>query len=243
MTAHNTGKIKWNILTENIFIDEKNKFQIKNTKAIDYFVNNFFQIIKIFSETKQKKINKNVLIKKYNDNVINPINWCDNISKLYNIEDNIQQKYLIRGMCQYYEGTLLLLVKIYIYLNLILTDFKFLDDKLYKIIQCFYWSDYFPEFFVNEFVSIIVPLFKIIKKNNNMTNELHNIILNSFYKNNVEELEKCNHDVTQEDFEKIKNFTGLIFKCIFLIYKNYNFEAIYIRKSIQNLLYNPEIFC
>ena len=240
MSSHNAGKIKWYILTENIFIDGNNHLNIKNKKSIDYFSKNFLQVIDEFSKTKQVINSKNVLIKKYNNQILDTIDWCNEICKLNNIDEDKKYVCYIRGIGQGFEGTLLLYIKIYIYLNLILSDFSIIDIKIYDIIKCFYWSGHFPEFIVDEFVLIIKSLYKIIKKNfiKNNPNKVffvHPSLL--LFKKSYDEIKNLEDiEITQEDLKKIKNFAGLLFRCIYLIYKDYLFNSNIITNSINNLL-------
>ena len=75
MTAHNSGKINWNCLLDNVKYNmETQEYKIINFASVEFFSHQLENIIKEFSKTPQKKPSSNPLLIKYSDETINLVN-------------------------------------------------------------------------------------------------------------------------------------------------------------------------
>lgn len=242
MVVHNVGKINWNVLFENVFYDEMSKkYFIKNEKSINHISNQLFNLIVEFGNTQQKKQSKNPLLNKYSNDMLN----LTNILKFSNNVSNDTKEYelyrlLIHGNTPAVLGLIPCIISTYIFLNLYVGNFysnvDFVSSKhssvshsiFYEFCSC---DNDLPRFLDMEFYNIKKNIIDMeISKHVNITKPKNCICL---YCMNLKNFTP-QKNFTQKELSEIKNFCGLIFKCLYLTCSsnpNYDYEEI-IKNSI-----------
>jgi hypothetical protein len=271
MTAHNSGKINWNVLLDNInYDDSKKKHIIKNVESLKFFSHQLLNTIIEFSKTAPKKISSktpkhvkksnfktlqkkpssNPLFTKYSDETLNLTNY---VIQKYNEEHEFSLDYtlshmLIYGNTPYVTGFIPLLIKGYIFFNLFLLGFY---DNKDLTNNGFHANVLIPGDLVLEFGSGDQDLPKFYRMEfNNSIKSINQIIISTHIKNNKmsgcfcgycrskqeeeqkneqKEEQKAEQEITldkltTEEIKDIKNFCGMIFKTLYLIYRDYPYE-------------------
>lgn len=238
MTAHNSGKLQWNVLLDNIhFNEEMKKYVLDNPKALGFFSSQLFNLIKEFAQTPQKKPSSNPLFHTYSDEQINLVNTIkETLSDSgYDLEHHLA-KGLIYGNTPAVLGFVPLLTKAYVILNLFVLDFysniDLIDIKYSRIGLpgglgydfCCDDND-LPQFYEKEFNKIKIYLNQIIlsnhiKKNKSTGCVCHFCTIDS----NVQSEKYYQTQLTKEQVQMIKNFCAMLFKSLYLIYHDYPYE-------------------
>ena len=140
---------------------------------------------------------------------IDPSKWIGN----YHIQ------YTVRGITLAVDGPVRYLIRCYVYLNTVLADWEHVYCLSDFVKKEFHPSDnQLPDFICNEFVRVYKPIDLIAQtKKSNSTNISDNL--------------------TKEQVEDITNFCGLLFKCIYISFRSYEFDIDTIESDIA------QVFC
>ena len=237
MTAHNSGKLQWNVILDNIhYNEEMKKFVPKNPKALGFFSSQMLNLIKEFAKTPQKKPSSNPLFHTYSDEQINLVNIIkETLSDSgYDLEHHLA-KGLIYGNTPAVLGFVPLLTKAYVVLNLFVLDFysniDLIDIKYSRIelpsgLGCDFCCDDndLPQFYEKEFNKIKIYLNQIILSNHIKKNKFTGCVCHFCTSSYVEPEKNYQTQLTKEQLEDIKNFCGMLFKSLYLIYQDYPYE-------------------
>ena len=220
-TTHNAGKIKWNSITDNVSYDYKTrKFVIDNYKCFRFIGINIFNTIDDFSKTIKfvgGKKSKNPIISKYNENDFNAINWIDKSDFGPFDPKYVHYKALIGGWTPWVGGYIPLMIKAYVFFNLILLDYEY-----------YYLLRYFPEQYIRKCDSNF-PKFFIDEYN-----KVHDLVLPIIkYKENPEHYELIPRlKLNKDELQQIRNFCGFVFKIIYTTYANYKFDSKFVSEKV-----------
>lgn len=237
MATHNCSRINWNLLCKSIEYSirgyERDFFRTNNSLAIEHVAIQLFSTIKEFAETEQntnKKRNRDtrkdkILVKfrenNINDEQLNPCTWVDNITR----------RNLFSGT-QSVRGPIPHLIHAYVYLNLILSGWR------PAYIFCIGWVKFFyscdnnlPEFLTDEFSKIWLPIGLIMQTINPYWEiDCKSIFIGCAYSLRRRDVQK--YTLTLEETEKIRDFTSLLFRCLYIFHRNYELSFIDILTEI-----------
>lgn len=247
MTSHNTGKINWNIIHQNIqwtSKNNKNKFLLvdDNIKPLKFLSSQILGIIKDFSSNLEKKQSINPLMIKYNGLSLNPVDWV--LVKFPNITDEeisntILYQYLLRGNTMAVEAYLPIILKSYIFFNLILSDYKYYYMVPFDYSQYTSNCDHdLPKFIVDEIRNvwgIINPIICHERLKNNQKCYCRFCHGYGYDKNIIDIDTRPIKPLTSNEISEIKNTCGLLFKCLYLGYRDYGFDDEFIFGCIESM--------
>jgi hypothetical protein len=252
--THNSGKLHWENFRDNIYFDEnKNKYCMHNSKAIDFFVFQLFNLIQEYAKTPQKKPSSNPLFTIYTDKQINLV---DQIKESYKpnpdefvVEDLNYLLYceLIRGNTLAVMGFIPLLTRAYVILNLFVSEFYTninLINTRYSIVimpggldQFYSCDNRLPKFYEKEFRKIESYIVPIIIQNHLKKNKLSGkcICNYCFGLKQTNTSDVGSNVLDKEQLVEIKNFCAMLFKSLYLIYRDYPYEIELIKSEIYGI--------
>ena len=216
-------RINWDLLHDCLKLRKcSNKpYYFEDTKPENLvkFVKSFINEIENFSKSSPNKVRNHtnnflnrLLERRIDDRYLNPANW---VGLNHDLPHQEMYRRLYAGTSPYMLGPLPYLISCYIYLNLLITDFKHFEHLRFKTVDDFYSSDnYLPEFLTSEFREInSYIIYPFIKTKNRRYNPRY---CRSLFTHWEERDHDEKHILAEDEIKRIKDFCGVLLRCIYI---------------------------